>query len=183
MLGSAKVLVTGGVRSGKSTHAERLLAGESSVAYVAPGPVPSADDADWAARVAAHRARRPASWTTHETRDLAAVLSSADGAVLVDCLGTWLTAVVDAGALWEAPADEVHGAVLAELEPVVLALGVARRPVVLVTNEVGLGVVPAHRSGRLFRDLLGTTNQRLGAACDEVHLVVAGRVLRLPDPL
>ena len=50
---------------------------------------------------------------------------------------------------------------------------------VLVTNEVGLGVVPAHRSGRVFRDLLGTVNQRLGAVCDEVHLVVAGRVLRL----
>ncbi|WKN47046.1 bifunctional adenosylcobinamide kinase/adenosylcobinamide-phosphate guanylyltransferase [Nocardioides sp. Arc9.136] len=183
MLGSTKVLVTGGVRSGKSTHAERLLADELAVAYVAPGPVPSADDADWTARVAAHRSRRPSSWTTHETRDLAPVLSAAAGAVLVDCVGTWLTAVVDAAALWEAPAEEVHGAVLAELDHVLAALGAAAGPVVLVTNEVGLGVVPAYRSGRLFRDLLGTVNQRLGAACDEVHLVVAGRVLRLPDPL
>ncbi|WP_216656419.1 bifunctional adenosylcobinamide kinase/adenosylcobinamide-phosphate guanylyltransferase [Nocardioides marmotae] len=183
MLGSAKVLVTGGVRSGKSTHAERLLAGDVSVDYVAPGPVPTADDADWAARVAAHRSRRPASWTTHETRDLASVLGSATAPVLIDCIGTWLTAVVDAAALWEAPADEVHAVVLGELEPVVAALVAAPVGVVLVTNEVGLGVVPAHRSGRLFRDLLGTVNQRVGAACDEVHLVVAGRVLRLPDPL
>ena len=55
----------------------------------------------------------------------------------------------------------------------------AYRPSVVVTNEVGLGVVPEHRSGRLFRDLLGTVNQRIAGACDEVHLVVAGRVLRL----
>lgn len=178
-----RVLVTGGVRSGKSTHAERLLADEPAVAYVAPGPSPSGDDADWAARVAAHRARRPASWTTIETADLAAALADAAGAVLVDCVGTWLTALVDEAGLWDAPADDVHGLVLGALEPVVAALGAARGPVVLVTNEVGLGVVPAHRSGRLFRDLLGTVNQRLGAACDEVHLVVAGRVLVLPDPL
>ena len=59
------------------------------------------------------------------------------------------------------------------------ALAAADRDVVLVTNEVGLGVVPAHRSGRVFRDLLGTLNQRVGRACDEVHLVVAGRTLRL----
>lgn len=177
------MLVTGGVRSGKSTHAEGLLAGREAVAYVAPGPRPSADDADWAARVAAHRARRPASWTTHETSDVAAVLTSAPGAVLVDCVGTWLTALIDGAGLWEAPADEVHDLVLGAVEPVVAALAAAPGPVVLVTNEVGLGVVPAHRSGRLFRDLLGTVNQRLGAACDAVHLVVAGRVLVLPDPL
>ena len=62
---------------------------------------------------------------------------------------------------------------------VAAALAVLGSDVVLVTNEVGLGVVPAHRSGRLFRDLLGTVNQRFAAACDEVHLVVAGRVLKL----
>ena len=65
------------------------------------------------------------------------------------------------------------------MEAAVAALAAASGPVVLVTNEVGLGVVPEHRSGRLFRDLLGTVNQRLAAACDEVHLVVAGRVLVL----
>ncbi|MDN4161792.1 bifunctional adenosylcobinamide kinase/adenosylcobinamide-phosphate guanylyltransferase [Nocardioides abyssi] len=182
--GPSRVLVTGGVRSGKSTHAERLLAGAAEVVYVAPGPVPSADDADWAARVAAHRDRRPAGWTTVETADLAAALLDAGGAaVLVDCVGTWLTAIIDGAGLWEAPADEVHRHVLAALEPVVAVVAAAPGPVVLVTNEVGLGVVPAHRSGRLFRDLLGTVNQRLGAACDEVHLVVAGRVVVLPDPL
>lgn len=166
-----KVLVTGGVRSGKSRHAETLLAG--AVTYVAPGP--TRDDADWEARVAAHRARRPASWTTLETGDLAVALRTG-GPVLVDCLGTWLTRLVDDAGLWEAPGPEVTAYVEAATVEAVAALG---DQVVLVTNEVGLGVVPEHRSGRLFRDLLGTVNQTFGAACDEVHLVVAGRVLRI----
>lgn len=175
-----KVLVTGGVRSGKSRHAEHLLDGRPAVTYVAPGPTTAEDpDPDWAARLAAHRARRPAHWTTLESRDLAAAFAG-DGAVLVDCLGTWLTAVVDESGLWEAPSADVHAAVRRRLDPAVAALADRTTDTVLVTNEVGLGVVPAHRSGRLFRDLLGTVNQELAAACDEVHLVVAGRVLRLP---
>jgi len=168
-----RVLVTGGVRSGKSAHAESLLADRSAVRYVAPGP--TRDDADWAFRVAAHQARRPTSWTTVETHDLATALAT-DDPVLVDCLGTWLTAVVDDAGLWEAPA----GVVLELVEErVAAALGVLGDDAVLVTNEVGLGVVPEHRSGRLFRDLLGMVNQRFAAVCDEVHLVVAGRVLKL----
>lgn len=173
-----KVLVTGGVRSGKSRHAEGLL-GDEPATYVAPGPTAAEDpDPDWAARLAAHRERRPSTWTTLESRDLAAALA-APGPVLVDCLGTWLSAVVDAAGLWEAAGEQVHEHVGGLLDAAVEALAAAEGPVVLVTNEVGLGVVPAHRSGRLFRDLLGTVNQRLAAACDEVHLVVAGRVLRL----
>lgn len=171
-----KVLVTGGVRSGKSRHAESLVSG--AVTYVAPGP--AQDDADWAARIAEHRNRRPSSWTTLETHDLAEALRR-PGPVLVDCLGTWLTAVMDERELWEASAPVASSAVSALVADAVTALR-ERDPadgVVLVTNEVGLGVVPHHRSGRLFRDLLGTVNQELAAACDEVHLVIAGRVLVL----
>ena len=170
-----RVLVTGGVRSGKSRHAEDLLAGRDQVVYVAAGPV--VDDPDWAARIAAHRARRPASWTTLETRDLAGALGRPEP-VLVDCLGTWLTGVLDERGLWEASVGEATEAVDALTAAAVSALR-ARDDVVVVTNEVGLGVVPEHRSGRLFRDLLGSVNQAFGAACDEVHLVVAGRVLTL----
>lgn len=166
-----RVLVTGGVRSGKSRHAEGLLAG--AVRYVAPGP--QRDDADWAARVAAHRARRPATWETVETRDLAAALAT-DSPVLVDCLGTWLTGVIDQAGRWDDDQDPLAAWVDGLVDEAVAAM---RGDVVLVTNEVGLGVVPEHRSGRLFRDLLGSVNQRFGAACDEVHLVVAGRVLRI----
>lgn len=168
-----RVLVTGGVRSGKSRHAEGLLAGEPAVRFVAPGPV--LDDADWQARVAAHRARRPAHWTTVETADLPTALAT-DEAVLVDCLGTWLTRLVDDAGLWEAPVDEISDLVEEAVARTVPVLGTT---VVLVSNEVGMGVVPEHRSGRVFRDLLGTVNQRFAAACDEVHLVVSGRVLRL----
>ena len=174
-----KVLVTGGVRSGKSRHAEGLVAGEPSVTYVAPGPTAAEDlDPDWAARLAAHRERRPATWTTLESRDLAGALA-VPGVVLVDCLGTWLAAVLDEEAGWDLPSEVVLGLVTDRLGLAVTALAAAEGPVVLVTNEVGLGVVPSHRSGRLFRDRLGTVNQTLAAACDEVHLVVAVRVLVL----
>lgn len=168
-----KILVTGGVRSGKSRHAESLLAGEPAVRYVAPGPV--RDDADWRARIAVHRARRPAHWTTLETGDLATGLTTED-AVLVDCLGTWLTRLIDDAGMWEATMPDLAAYVDDQVD---LALAEFASTVVLVTNEVGFGVVPEHRSGRVFRDLLGTVNQRFAGACDEVHLVVAGRVLKL----
>jgi len=179
MSGPRRILVTGGVRSGKSRHAERLV-GDRPATYVAPGPTVEEDsDPDWAARIAAHRARRPTAWSTVETRDLAGAIAAADTPVIVDCLGTWLTAVLDDAHAWELPRDRLDVLVedaLRGLEPAVAALP---HDLVVVTNEVGLGVVPAHRSGRVFRDLLGEVNQRVGSLCDEVHLVVAGRVLVL----
>ena len=171
-----KVLVTGGVRSGKSRHAETLLAEAPAVRYVAPGPV--RDDADWQERIAAHRARRPSHWSTLETGDLAEGLAT-DDAVLVDCLGTWRTRLVDDAGLWDASVADLTAHVDEQVDRALAALSAAGGPVVLVTNEVGMGVVPEHRSGRVFRDLLGGVNQRFGAACHEVHLVVAGRVLVL----
>jgi adenosylcobinamide kinase/adenosylcobinamide-phosphate guanylyltransferase len=172
-----RILVTGGVRSGKSRHAESLMAGRDRVTYVAAGAMATADDADWAARVAEHRARRPDHWTTVETLDLPGAIAGG-GPVLVDCLGTWLTATVDALDGWTAEPTVWRPELDRRLDAVVAAVAAAD-DLVLVTNEVGLGVVPAHASGRLFRDLLGLVNQRVGAACDEVHLVVAGRVLTL----
>lgn len=175
-----RMLVIGGARSGKSAHAESLLRGEPAVVYVAPGPVPDeAADPEWAARVAAHRDSRPDTWRTRETGDLAAALREAEGAVLVDCLGTWVTRLLDEESAWDAAVDSVKGLVDARLEELERALRETIGTVVVVTNEVGLGVVPEHRSGRLFRDLLGTANQRVAVVCEEVHLVVAGRVLKL----
>ncbi|MFT4299807.1 MAG: bifunctional adenosylcobinamide kinase/adenosylcobinamide-phosphate guanylyltransferase [Aeromicrobium sp.] len=173
-----RILVTGGVRSGKSRHAESLLPADRAVTYVAPGPaVEDESDPEWTARIEAHRSRRPASWTTLETHDLPRALA-VPAPVIVDCLGTWLTAVLDENALWDSPGSETVSVIGRLLDDVTEALS-ARDDVVWVTNEVGLGVVPSHRSGRLFRDLLGSVNQQIAAACDEVHLVVAGRVLVL----
>jgi adenosylcobinamide kinase/adenosylcobinamide-phosphate guanylyltransferase len=165
-----RILVTGGVRTGKSAHAEGLLSDREAVTYVAAGPVPGAHDVEWAERVAAHVARRPAHWTTVESTDLGTVLS-ADGSFLVDCLGTWLTAQLD-DLGWEDTGLETR------VDALVGAVA-GCEDLVVVSNEVGAGVVPEHRSGRLFRDHLGLVNQRVAAACDAVHLVVAGRVLVL----
>ncbi len=175
-----KTLVTGGVRSGKSAHAERLLLAEPVVTYVAPGPTTDEDtDPEWAARIAAHRARRPEGWVTLETRDLARAVCESEAPVLVDCLGTWLSALLDEHGGWVVPADQAARPVEAALEEFVEAMRASTVDVVTVTNEVGMGIVPEHRSGRLFRDLLGRVNQRVATECDEVLLVVAGRTLRL----
>ena len=175
-----KVLVTGGVRSGKSFHAESLLVAEPHVTYVAPGPEPDIDvDPEWAARVAIHRARRPDHWDTIETHDLAAAIRGAEGAVLVDCLGTWLTSVIDELDGWDQLRDDWEPVLLDRLADTVEALSEHAGTVVAVTNEVGMSVVPEHRSGRVFRDLLGIVNQRIAQECDDVLLVVAGRTLRL----
>lgn len=179
-----KALVTGGVRSGKSFHAESMVVAHAQVVYVAPGPPADPDDdPEWAERVARHRERRPSHWTTRETTDLEAAIDDPDAdagsAVLVDCLGTWLTAQLDELDAWDALREDWEPVLMARVDAAVAALARTSRTVVLVTNEVGLGVVPEHRSGRIFRDLLGVVNQRFAAECDQVLLVVAGRVLAL----
>ena len=177
----SRTLVLGGARSGKSRHAQRLLAHRTDVLYVAPGPVPDGTDDDWAARVAAHRRDRPAGWTTRETTDVAGVLAGAEAPVLVDCLATWLAAAMDEAGAWDsADGDtEWQRRLDVEVERLVAAWRSATVPVVAVSNEVGSGVVPGTRAGVLFRDALGRLNQRLATESDDVRLVVAGRVQRL----
>jgi adenosylcobinamide kinase/adenosylcobinamide-phosphate guanylyltransferase len=170
-----RILVLGGARSGKSSYAEGLLADRDRVTYVAPaGAQP--DDEEWLARVRLHRDRRPASWVTRETTDIAAVLRTAgpDDAVLVDCLTLWLTSVIDEVDGWEEP-DKADAAVAAATADLVGAWRSTRALVVAVSNEVGQGVVPATVSGRLFRDALGRLNLTVAAASEEVVLLVAGR--------
>ncbi|MDI5977215.1 bifunctional adenosylcobinamide kinase/adenosylcobinamide-phosphate guanylyltransferase [Amycolatopsis magusensis] len=173
-----KVLVLGGVRSGKSRHAERLMARHPHVIYLATGLPASEGDPEWAARVAAHRARRPAGWRTVETADLPGALRSASAPVLIDCFGTWLSRVLgDVGAWdqtdgWQQRLDDY-------LLDFIDAWRTARVPVVAVSNEVGSGVVPGTFSGRVFRDVLGALNSEVAAHSDKVLLVVAGRVLEL----
>jgi len=171
----SRVLVLGGSRSGKSAHAESLLAGRTGVTYLATS-APSPADAEWSTRVAAHRARRPASWTTVETTEPAVLLLG--DALLVDSVTTWVAALMDESGIW----TETTGALdrlSQRCDALVAAWTATTAHVVAVSDEVGLGVVPETRSGRLFRDTLGSVNQRLAATADEVWFVVAGLPQRL----
>lgn len=176
-----RILVTGGVRSGKSRYAEQLLDAGSPALYLTPGyPADPATDPEWAARVAAHQSRRPAGWTTLETLDLAGSITAAQAPVLLDCLGTWLTRLLDGWEAWEAPADTWRTRLDAEVTALATAITRANVEVVIVTNEVGWGLVSEYPAGRIFADQLGRVNQAVAAVCDEVVLMVAGRPLPLP---
>jgi adenosylcobinamide kinase/adenosylcobinamide-phosphate guanylyltransferase len=176
---ASTTLVTGPVRSGKSRHAEHLLRLEPSVTYVATGRRADPADAEWSRRVDDHQVRRPPSWRTVETADVAAVVGAARGAVLVDCLGTWVTALTD-DAGWH-DLDAATARVRSEGRRLVETLCATSVPVVVVTNEVGWSLVPTTASGRFFQDELGRLNALVAAASAGVHLVVAGRVIDLSD--
>ncbi|MEV4103303.1 bifunctional adenosylcobinamide kinase/adenosylcobinamide-phosphate guanylyltransferase [Nonomuraea sp. NPDC049649] len=169
-----RTLILGGSRSGKSAEAELRLAAEPYVTYVATGPA-AEGDAEWAARVRAHRERRPAHWDTRETTDLAGTIRTATTPLLIDGLGTWLAAVFDEHHAW----DGDRGPVDQRCGELVNAWRQARGRVVAVSDEVGMSVVPATASGRAFRDALGRLNERLAAESEDVTLVVAGRPLPL----
>ena len=155
-------LVLGGVRSGKSEVAERL-AGRGPGTYLATALV-GPDDDDFAARVARHRARRPASWATvEEPRAVPAVLGRLHGPVLLDALGTWV-------------ANDLRP----DIDALVDALVSRRGDTIVVSEEVGLGVHPMTDVGRAFADRLGEANRRVAEVADRCLLVVAGRVIELP---
>ena len=176
-----RTLVLGGARSGKSFEAERLVAADVDVHYVATSTVPTLADQEWQERVARHQARRPDHWNTVESIDLTRLLHEAPegSTLLVDCLTLWLTAHLDALNAWGVSSVGLPGGVDALIDGLVLALRSTRARVVCVSNEVGSGIVPETASGRLFRDLLGIVNARVAAECDDVLLVTAGRVQRL----
>jgi adenosylcobinamide kinase/adenosylcobinamide-phosphate guanylyltransferase len=165
-----RTLVLGGIRSGKSRWAEQAIeaaAGpQRAVTYVATAA--GRDDAEFAARIATHRARRPSTWHTVESADVPAVLRAHSAPTLVDDVGNWLTTTMDRRGAWDG------GSVADDIEDLVGAVTQFPDPLVLVSPEVGLTVVPSTRAGRLFADALGTLNQRLAAVCDRVVLVVAG---------
>jgi adenosylcobinamide kinase/adenosylcobinamide-phosphate guanylyltransferase len=176
-----RVLVLGGARSGKSVTAERMLAGGAPVDYVACGMPVDDTDPSWAERVRLHRERRPAHWATLETLDLESVLADAGRGpvpVLVDCLSTWLAGVMDECGLW-AGAAGADKELAARVDGLLDAWRSTRRVVVAVSNEVGLGVVPATASGVRYRDELGRLNARVAAECEQAWLCTAGIARRL----
>ncbi len=159
-------LVLGGARSGKSRHAEALvMRSPPPWTYVATG---QAFDDEMRARIAAHRAARAPGWVTVEAPlELPAALA-ADGPVLVDCLTLWLSNLLLAGRDLEAAAAALEAALTAR-----------PTPTVLVSNEVGLGIVPDNALARRFRDAAGVLHQRLAAGAERVVMMVAGIPLQV----
>jgi adenosylcobinamide kinase/adenosylcobinamide-phosphate guanylyltransferase len=170
-------LVLGGARSGKSTHAEKLATGSLHGAPPQPAvyiATAQAGDVEMATRIMAHRARRGAGWTTiEEPLKLAEALEAAAAhgrPVLVDCLTLWLSNLMQSGADLDEAADDV-----------VRALEGYAVPVVFVSNEVGLGIVPDTPLGRAFRDAQGRLNMRMADRADRVVLMAAGLPLIMKD--
>jgi adenosylcobinamide kinase/adenosylcobinamide-phosphate guanylyltransferase len=166
---SKTILVTGGARSGKSAIAEGLISGmPGAPIYIATAEV---RDGEMAERVALHQARRGPEWTTlHAPTELIATLQGSDGKGprLVDCLTFWLTNLMLSDADWQAAGRELAA-----------ELGRQASPIVLVTNEVGAGIVPENALARAFRDAAGQLNQWIAAESDEVILAVSGLPLRV----
>jgi adenosylcobinamide kinase/adenosylcobinamide-phosphate guanylyltransferase len=166
-------LVLGGVRSGKSAHAEALVEGRPGACiYLATA---EAGDAEMAERIARHQARRGARWTTlEEPLDLPRALAETarpDAAVLVDCLTLWLSNLMAA-----------ERDIEAETERLVAVLAGLAGPAVLVSNEVGLGIVPANALARAFRDHAGRLHQAVAGVVPAVTFVAAGLPLHLKSP-
>jgi len=171
-------VLLGGARSGKSALAidiAQSAAAGAAVTYLATSPeIPG--DADLADRIAIHRAERPPAWTTVEEQlDITDALARVDtDVVIVDCLTTW------AGNMLHYGRDEA--AVLADSDAAIAVIRARRLQAIVVSNEVGLGIVPVNDLARAYRDVLGRVNQRWVAASDRAMFMVAGRAVALNDP-
>jgi len=175
-------LILGGARSGKSTYAETLARelGQDDVLYVATA---QALDAEMADRIARHRAQRPASWSTleaplHPGRALLA-RRPRTSVILLDCLTLLVSNILLAHA--EEAFSVQQAAVDAQIEELLAAVRELEAHVIIVSNEVGMGLVPDNALGRAYRDLLGRTNQRVAAVADRVLFMVAGLPLVVKD--
>ena len=193
------ILLTGGVRSGKSAQAERLLAGSPAVLYIATA---RCLDGEMARRIEAHRSRRPAHWVTAEaSAALDEVLRAhPEGDVLLDCVTNMVTNLMldeepEYEALSRARVEEIEAHIEEEIDRLLSGLlvrgelsnykmypsGLRQRSglAVLVTGEVGLGLVAPYRMGRIFADILGKVNQQLAAQADEAYFMACGFPIRL----
>jgi adenosylcobinamide kinase / adenosylcobinamide-phosphate guanylyltransferase len=163
------ILITGGARSGKSRHAEaRVRAFPGRPVYIATA---EALDEEMAQRIAQHRARRGSEWVEREVPlDLVPMLIATDGggARLVDCLTLWLSNLLHSKRDWSQAVTELADAMSRQISPVVM-----------VTNEVGLGIVPDNALARVYRDAAGIMNQTIAGVADEVEFVVAGLPMKL----
>jgi len=170
--------LTGGARSGKSTLAVELAErSRLPVTFIATAPLPPPEspdhDADMADRIARHKAERPDSWVTIEASiDLDdAIVAAAGTFTVIDCLTLWVSNL-----MWDGCTDD---GIVERAESAAQRCAATTDRVVVVTNEVGLGVHPDTALGRRYRDVLGAVNQRWAARAEHSFLLVAGRALRL----
>lgn len=173
------IFITGGARSGKSSFAEKMAAClGKNVTYIATAKV--LDD-EMAARVAEHRKRRPASWRTiEEPRRVAAVLENAgqqEGVVIIDCLTLLITNLLFPPTAGDDEARGREEEVLGEIRRLARVACGCRAHVIIVSNELGLGVVPAYPQGRIFRDVTGWANQILAREADHAFFLVSGMAI------
>lgn len=168
-------LVLGGARSGKSRYAQQLASGFERVTFIATGrPI----DAEMQKKIARHRRERPVAWRTVEVplnlhKSIRSESQKAD-VVLIDCLTLYVANVI--GAKKKSKSDPRK-----HIEAVCDAIRASKASVVAVSNEVGSGIVPAYRSGRIYRDFLGQMNQRIAEIADKVVLMVAGVPMTIKD--
>ena len=175
---SRTILITGGARSGKSRFAEELAFSYGSpLCYLATA---QANDDEMTERIARHRSRRGGVWQTiEEPLLLPRTLARIDGehrAILVDCVTIWLSNLLLCSDSTQPDCEEL---LMAHLHHLCACLPEMTTPVILVTNEVGMGIVPDNPLARLFRDVAGQANQLLAAVADELHVVVSGIPLQL----
>jgi adenosylcobinamide kinase/adenosylcobinamide-phosphate guanylyltransferase len=180
-MGKGLTLILGGARSGKSRHAQELaLERDLPVLFVATA---TAGDAEMASRIAAHRAGRPGDWETLEAPlqvGEAILKQKPDGLVLVDCLTLLANNVLSS--LPEGTSQEEYQAALDnEIEALLAAYRETDAEWLVISNEVGLGLVPPYPAGRMYRDALGQANQRVAQAADEVVFLVAGVPMRIKN--
>ncbi|EKM0527942.1 bifunctional adenosylcobinamide kinase/adenosylcobinamide-phosphate guanylyltransferase [Cronobacter turicensis] len=177
------ILITGGARCGKSRHAQQLAEQAGArVLYIATSQVM---DDEMAQRVAHHQASRPAHWRTLETwRDLPQAIDDApEQVVLIECVTTWITNLLFAKAgetpeeTWDYAALEAY--IVQHVTALTDACARSHAQVIIVTNEVGMGIVPENRLARHFRDIAGRVNQQLAQAASELWLVISGTGVKI----
>ena len=174
------ILITGGARSGKSSYAQ-TLAGKSGekVLFVATA---EARDDEMRQRIEMHKANRPASWTTLETptnvgKNIRENVKN-NRIVLLDCITLLVNAIFNQFGE-NLDEEKIEEAVIKEINELIECMKNPDKEFIIVTNEVGLGLVPANEAGRFYRDILGKANSMLAAACDEVYLMVSGLPVKL----
>ncbi|AIS51523.1 bifunctional adenosylcobalamin biosynthesis protein CobU [Thermoanaerobacter kivui] len=179
------IMVTGGARSGKSEFAEELALkeGGDNVLYIATS-IPF--DEEMKERIKRHKERRPPSWETKEAyKNLYEVISKSSAkVVLIDCLTVMITNfLMEVDLMWEKAnieeIDKIESQIAAEVEKILKAKKVFKGDIILVTNEVGMGLVPEYKLGRIFRDIAGRMNKKVAEAADEVYLMVSGIPLKI----